>query len=358
MGLYRFRKELLEELIYKKNEVYISLPDDEFIPKLKRIGCKFIETPVDRRGTNPITDLKLLYFYKKMIRRYKPDVILTYTIKPNIYGGIACRALKTHCLTNITGLGTSIENQGLMQKITLTLYKFALRKTACIFFQNDANRQFFIDKDIMRVKSRIIPGSGVNLKQHIYEEYPAADEIIKFLFIGRIMKSKGINEFLEAAKRVKEKYPNVQFDLIGGCEENYTEQLTEYEKLGILKYHGKQNDVHSFIKKANAIVLPSYHEGMANVLLESAATGRPVLASNIPGCKETFEEGLNGLGFKARSAEDLTNVLIKFIKLPYEKMKSMGTAGRSKMENEFDRNIVVNAYLEEINSVMNVHEEN
>jgi len=351
MGLYKFRKELLEELINRGNEVYISLPNDTYVSNLQKMGCKFIDTDLDRRGTNPIKDIKLLIFYIKVIKQIKPDVVLTYTIKPNIYGGIACRVTRTSYLANITGLGDSIENNGLLQKISLTLYGIGLKKASCVFFQNESNRRFFISKNIIRSKTRLLPGSGVNLKQHKLEPYPKTDKIINFLFIGRIMKSKGVDELLEAARIIKSQYKNIQFDLIGGIEEDYVKKLNEFEGLKIIRYHGQQDDVHSFIKNAYAIILPSYHEGMANVLLESASSGRPVLASRVAGCIETFDEGVSGLGFDVKSVDSLVKAIIKFINLPYEKKKIMGLNGRRKMEREFDRNIVINAYIEEINHI-------
>lgn len=189
------------------------------------------------------------------------------------------------------------------------------------FFQNKTNRMFFEDNKIVSSKTRLIPGSGVNIQQHKYESYPLNDEKIRFLFIGRIMKSKGIEELLEASKLVKAKYPNVQFDLIGGIEENYIEQIDKLESLDIIKYHGQQDDVHSFIKNSHATILPSYHEGLANVLLESASSGRPVLSSKVPGCVETFEEGLSGYGFESKNVESLRNAIINFINLPYDQKK-------------------------------------
>ncbi|MBS8265632.1 glycosyltransferase family 1 protein [Mesobacillus boroniphilus] len=359
MGLYNFRKELLEELIKQNNEVYISLPNDEYIPKLKKLGCKFIDTNLDRRGKNPLADFKLLLSYLKILKDTKPDIVLTYTIKPNVYGGIACSITKTPYITNITGLGTSIENKGLIQKITLMLYRLGLKKASCVFFQNKTNRMFFKDNRIVESKTRLIPGSGVNLQQHRFEEYPPSDGKIRFLFIGRIMKAKGIEELLEAAKLVKESYSNVQFDLIGGTEEeNYQEKIDKLERLDIIKYHGQQDEAHSFISSSHAIILPSYHEGLANVLLESSSSGRPVLASEVPGCVETFDDGLTGFGFQAKSVEGLVEAIIKFINLPYDQKREMGIAGRIKMKNEFDRNIVINAYLEEINKVMDKENNN
>lgn len=352
MGLYNFRKELLEKLIEQNYKVYISLPNDEYVPKLIKLGCKFIDTNLDRRGTNPFSDFKLLLEYIKIIKDVEPDVVLTYTIKPNVYGGIACRITNTLYITNITGLGTSVENKGLIQKITLMLYRLGLKNASCVFFQNEDNQNFFNDKGIVNGRVKLIPGSGVNLLQHKYEVYPENTGIIKFLFIGRIMKAKGIEELLEAALIVKKEFSNVQFELIGGIEEDYVNKLREFDMAGIVKYNGQQDDVHSFIKKFHAVILPSYHEGMANVLLESASSGRPVLASRIPGCMETFEQGVTGIGFNVKSVDSLVNAIKKFIKLPYGQKKKMGIAGRRKMEKEFDRNIVVDSYIKEIERIL------
>jgi len=348
MGLYKFRKELLQELIQQGHKVFVSLPNDDYVPLLESLGCEYIESNVDRRGTNPIADMKLLSSYVKIINKVKPDIVLTYTIKPNVYGGIACRITKTPFLPNITGLGTAVENEGLMQKITLNLYKIALRNAECIFFQNEPNRQFFIDRGIIKNKSKVIPGSGVNLEQHPYEEYPSDKENIRLLFIGRIMKDKGIDELLNAAKQIKKNHKNVEFHFVGFCEEGYSEKLIEYNDSGIIHYHGQQDDVHKFIKDSHATVLPSYHEGTSNVLLESASTGRPILASNVTGCKETFDDGVSGIGFEAKSVNALISAIHQFLDLPHENKKQMGIAGRKKMEQEYDRKIVINAYLEQI----------
>ncbi len=349
MGLYKFRKELLEEFINQGYEVFFSLPKDEYVSQLKDLGCSYIESKVDRRGTNPIADIRLLFSYIKIIRKVQPDIVLTYTIKPNVYGGMVCRLLKIPYLPNVTGLGTAIENEGFLQKITLSLYKAGLKNAKCVFFQNKPNKQLFFDKGIVRTCTKVIPGSGVNLEQHKYEEYPEYNGTIRFLFIGRIMKSKGIDELLEAVVKIKQEHVNTEFDLLGFCEENYSDQLNELNASGIIHYHGQQDDVHRFIKGSHATILPSYHEGISNVLLESASSGRPILASNVTGCKETFDEGISGYGFEAKSSDAIVDAINKFLKLPYEKKRQMGLAGRRKMEQEYGRKIVINAYIEQIN---------
>ncbi|MGQ4665893.1 glycosyltransferase family 4 protein [Metabacillus halosaccharovorans] len=352
MGLYNFRKELLEELIQQRNEVYISLPNDEYVPKLKSLGCFYLETELERRGTNPLKDSKLFFNYIKLIKRIKPDLVLTYTIKPNVYGGLACRVTNTPYITNITGLGTSLENKSMIQKITMLLYKIGLKKASCLFFQNDTNLKFFMTNQITNNKTRLVPGSGVNTYHHSFENYPEDDQKIRFLFIGRMMKAKGVDELFKAASIIKEKYPNTQFDLVGGYEEDYQQQLADLQNSGIITYHGQQENVHSFIRKSHATILPSHHEGTANVLLESASAGRPVLASRVPGCKETFNEGISGLGFEVKNVDSLVAAIEKFINMPYEQKQEMGIAGRKKMEKEYDRKIVINAYLDEINKIV------
>lgn len=350
LGLYKFRKELLE-ILCKENDVYIALPDGEFIPELKELGCNFIPFEFNRRGINPISDLIQIKRYISLIKNYAPDVVLTYTIKPNVYGGIACIMTKTPYIANVTGLGTSIENGGLLGFISTTLYKIGLKKANCVFFQNKNNKELFEKKEIFNGKDRLIPGSGVNLDNHNLEEYPTCENQIGFLFIGRIMRDKGINELLQAIEIIHSKYPSVTLDIVGGCDEDYEHILNEKVKSGFIKYHGQQNDVHTFIKTAHCTVLPSYHEGLANVMLESASTGRPVITSRVPGCLETFDEGITGFGCDVKSVESLVSAMEKFIDLPFDEKREMGLNGRKKVEKEFDRKIVINAYLNEIKCI-------
>lgn len=348
-GLYSFRRELIKKLINESYAVTISSPEGTKDIYFSNMGCKFIKTSIDRRGTNPIADFYLLYEYLRIIRKANPEIVLTYTIKPNVYGGLACRLLKVPYIANITGLGTSIENKGVLSTISLFFYKVGLKKAYAVFFQNKTNRKLFINNKVVSIKvSRIIPGSGVNLGHHVFEEYPICNEVIKFLYIGRIMKAKGIDELFEAAQIIKNSYPNTEFHFVGPNEENYDDKLNTLIPKKTIYYHGYQENVHDLIKNCHAIINPSYHEGMSNVLLESASTGRPVLASNVPGCRETFDEGISGFGFEVGNVDSLVETIIKFIELPYSEKRKMGTAGRKKMEKEFDRNIVIEAYLKEI----------
>lgn len=346
-GLYDFRNELILELL-KEYTVYVSVPDETAVDKLKNEGCEVIHTDINRRGMNPVQDLRLFKSYWKLLKKIRPDIVLTYTIKPNIYGGFCCRLQKVPYLVNITGLGTTFERGGMLKNMVVTMYKASLKKAACIFFQNDRNRQIFEENGIYGQSSKRVNGSGVNVEKFAFEEYPGREKPT-FLFVGRLMKEKGIEEYLYCA----EKYANrAKFDIIGYCEEAYEELVEKLQQQGVLYFHGFQNDVKSFYKDADAIVIASYHEGMSNVLLEAAATGRPVLATNIPGCKEGVEDNMTGLLFSPRSAKDLESTIEYFLSLSVKQRKEMGQAARLKMEQEFDRRRVVESYMEEIQKVI------
>ena len=349
IGIYKFRKELLKQLIQEGHKIFISLPKGKAVNKLKEIGCEFIDTDINRRGINIIEEILLLLKYKKMIKDIKPDVVLTYTIKPNIYGGIMCRINKIPYITNITGLGTGIENNNLLTKVILKMYRLALKKSNCVFCQNQYIYDFLIDNKIAK-NLKIIPGSGVNIKEFKVQNYPDNEEQI-FLFIGRIMKEKGIEEYLEAAKKIKNKYPNTTFKILGIYEDEYADSINRCNKEGIVKYCGFVSNIKKYIKNSNCTILPSYHEGMSNALLESAAMGRPIIASNIPGCKEVVEEGKNGYLFEVKNTDKLIEKIEIFLELSYEQKKQMGLEGRKIIEKQFDRRIILNAYLEQIKKI-------
>lgn len=350
LGLYKFRKELIEELL-KENKIMISSPDGKFIKSFIDLGCQFIDTKISRRGTNPATDFRLMIQYIKIMKHFKPDVVLSYTIKPNVYGGIVCRMFDIKYISTITGLGTAVENGGILQSITLFLYKIALKNTSCVFFQNKENADFFNKKNIIANRWRLIPGSGVNLDYYKEIDYPN-DKTINFLFISRIMKQKGIEQYLEAAKYIKDKYSSVEFHILGFCEEEYEDKLTELQNKGIIIYHGMQNDVRKFYKISHCTIHPTYYpEGMSNVLLESAACGRPIITTNKSGCREIVDDGVNGYLVEQKNSEDLIEKIEKFLKLSYEEKKQMGLAGRAKVEKEFDRQTVIKTYLYEIDKL-------
>lgn len=351
VGLYNFRRELLEAFVADGNEVICSLPSGEKTELICNLGCKCIDTEIARHGTNPVQDLALFRKYLKLLKSVKPDIVFTYTIKPNIYGGLACSLKGVPYAANITGLGNAIENGGLMQKLTLFLYRIGLSKAKKVFFQNSVNQQFMLSRKLIKADTELLPGSGVNPERHSYEPYPPSDDTVIFLIIGRIMRDKGTDEILAAAKIIKQEYPNVIFRFIGAYDGDYQEKIEEAVAQGIVEYVGPQSDVHQFMKESHATLHASYHEGMSNVLLESAASGRPIIATDIPGCRETYDNGISGIAFRPKDTADLVRAIKAFLALPYQEKEKMGRAGRLKMEKEFNRQIIVKRYMELVKTI-------
>ncbi len=351
LGLYNFRFELVQRLKRDKYQITILAPDDEISFQFIQLGCRFIPVPVSRRGTNPYQDFNLFQTYFKFLKGNQPSIVLSYTIKPNIYGGIACKLLNIPYIVNITGLGTAVENKGALQVFTLLLYRIALSKAQRVFFQNTENRAFFERKGIALGKHGLLPGSGVNLTKFQPLEYPP-DNTIEFVFISRIMKEKGIDQYLEMAKAIKTKYPNTRFHVCGFCEEEYEEILQKMQDEDVIQYHGMVKDVREILRTTHCTVHPSnYPEGLSNVLLESCACARPIITTDRSGCREVVDQGKNGFLIKIKDTKDLRAKVESFILLPYAQKKLMGIASREKVEREFDREIVVGEYLKAIESL-------
>lgn len=349
--IYNFRLELVERLLADGYEVHISAPRGEHTKDLAALGAHLHKIAVDRHGMNPRDELRILREYQHLIAKIKPVVILSYTVKPNVYGGIAARAAHIPLIANITGLGTTVNGGGVKEIFVLCLYKLGLRAARKVFFQNEENRNFMLKRKVISGSCTVLPGSGVNLERHCFEPYPDETDELIFTTVGRIMKDKGTDELLEAAKIIKYHYPKVKFRLIGFFDDDYEAAVRASAREGIIEYIEQQRDIHPWMKESYAIIHPSYHEGMSNVLLEAAAAGRPVIASDIPGCREAFDEGVSGIGFRVRSCKDLVRAIERFIHLPYEQKAAMGMAGRKKMEKEFDRRIVVETYMREIKRI-------
>mgnify|MGYP004460621397 CR=1 FL=1 len=348
IGLYKFRKELIEELV-KSNDVYICLPKGDYIQDLKSLGAKFIPCDLlDRHGTNPLKELKLISWYKSILKKYKPDIAFTYTIKPNVYAGMACASFNIPYVANITGLGTAVENPGLMQFLTVNLYRYGLRKAQKVFFQNTENRDFMVKKGVVKKNYDMLPGSGVNLNNYTVSEYPNGDTV-DFVFVSRIMKEKGIDQYLEAAKEIRKRHPETRFHICGFCEQAYEEKLQKLNENGTIVYHGLVKDMASVYRKMSCTIHPTYYpEGLSNVLLESAASGRPIITTNRAGCREVVDDGINGYIVKEKNSRDLIEKIDMFLSKSTEEKKQMGIAGRRKVEKEFDRQIVIKKYLTEM----------
>lgn len=337
--LYRFRKELIEELM-KNNEVILSMPfvghHDDFI----NMGLRCIETKMERRGINPFTDLSLMKFYKRILKEEKPDLVITYSIKPNIYGGLMCSKLKIPFYANVQGLGTAFQTKGLAQFVTL-LYKTAFKKVETVFFENQVNADEFTNRKIIQPeKETVLSGAGINLETYEYKPYPN-NTPPRFLYLGRIMKEKGMDELFEASEKLYNDGEKFVLDLVGFFEDEYKEKVDRLVEKGIVVFHGFQEEPGPFYEKADCVVMPSYHEGMSNVNLEASATGRPVITTNIPGCRESVVDGITGWLCESKNSDSLYEKMKAFLTTDVFVREQMGKKARKKMENEFDKKIVV-----------------
>lgn len=345
-----FRRELIKTLVNRGNEVIVSIPptDARTIKILQSYGCEVVVTPLARRGMNPLSDLLLTLRYLRLLTALNPDKVITYTIKPNIFGSLACKLGKKPHYANVTGLGSAFQSEGFTKKLVTFLYKLSLNKASKVFFENVGNREVFVTSNIVpREKTVVMAGAGVNLEEFSFCDY-APEGSTKFLFVGRIMKEKGVDEFFSAIEKIRSSYMHVDFDFIGWYEDDYEKIVADLEQRKLIRYHGFQCDVKPFIKNAHCIILPSYHEGMSNTLLEAAAMGRPIIASNINGCLETLIDGESGYLCKVKDSSDLYLKIKRFLELPYDEKAKMGLAARKHVENAFDKRKVVGMTLREI----------
>ncbi len=346
--LYRFRLELIQELM-KNHEVVLSMPfvghEDDF----QAMGLKCIKTDLDRRSINPKKDFGLFLTYRKLLKQEQPDMVITYSIKPNIYAGLACSMAGIPYCANVQGLGTAFQRKGLAQFVTV-LYKSAFRKVRTVFFENEGNAQEFIDRNIIpRERITLLPGAGINLEAYPQVAYPD-NEVVRFLYLSRIMKEKGIDELFAAMRRLHgELGSKVVLDLVGFFDDDYyKEQVDQLVADGIAVFHGFQTEPRPYYAAADCVVLPSYHEGMSNVLLEAAATGRPVITSDIHGCKEAVDEGVTGLLCAVKDTDSLYEQMLRMVQMTKAERQAMGDAGRAKMEREFEKTLVVQKTMDAI----------
>ena len=353
-GLYGFRNELVLDML-KSHEVYASLPDETNNKELMEEGCQIIKTEFNRRGMNPAKDFKLFLTYLRYLKEIKPDMVLLYTIKPNLYGGLACRLKRVPYISNITGLGTALQKDNMLSKFLLAFYRISTKKAQCVFFQNRENMNFMQEKSVALKSAKLLPGSGVNLQENAYQPYPSEENGIRFFAVLRIMKDKGIEEFLTAAEQIHQKDNRCHFTLAGEYEaetkEKYKPWVDRLVEQGILNYLGYISNVKEVMADSHVIIHPSYHEGLSNVLLEAAACGRPVLASDVSGCRETLQNGISGDLFTAQDTESLILAIEKMLSYTEEKRQVMGKCGREYVEDHFDRNIVVEHYRDELKKI-------
>lgn len=347
-GLYNFRKELISALS-ERYSVIASVPKGEREAELVALGCTVVTTEIDRRGIAVRTDYRLYKEYKELIRTVKPAFVITYTIKPNLYGGYACRKLGVPHFANITGLGTAFEKGGPLKVFILFLYRVCLKRTRTVFCENEGNMHTLVSLGAVRqAQCHCLKGAGVNLTCFPYVPYPTREKTTRFLFVGRIMKEKGVDELFYAAERLKSEGYDIAVDLVGSYEEDYKGIISALSANGTVAFHGYSTHVADYYAHCNCFVLASYHEGMANVLLEAAATGRPLIASDIYGCREAVEEGENGFLCKVRDGDSLYEAMKRFCELSYAEKEAMGVRSREIAESVFDKNKVVADTLSQI----------
>ena len=337
--LYRFRKELIQKLL-EDSEVVISTPFVGHETDLKELGANCIKTDVDRRSINPFTDLKLLRTYKTILKQEKPDLVITYSIKPNIYAGYLCGKMKIPFCANVQGLGTAFQ-KALLSNLVTVMYRTAFRKVETVFFENQANAQAFVRRRILSAKKEfVLSGAGINLEEYRYRQYPD-NEKVHFLYLGRIMKEKGMDELFGAVEQLRKDGCEFVLDLVGFFEDEYKKQVEQLQNEGVVRFYGFQENPKPYYAQTDCVVLPSYHEGMSNVLLEAAASGRAIITTDIPGCREAIDNGKSGMLCKVKSTESLYKAMKRFTELSREKRELLGKAGREKMEREFDKKKVV-----------------
>ena len=347
-AIFKFRQELIT-VLSDHFHIGLGIPFGQYMNEIKNDKYDFFDIPVNRHGMNPVEDLKLMNHYKKVINEFKPDVVLEYTIKPNIYGSIVCAKKKIPCLCNITGLGSALEKKGILQKLLIVMYRQSMMHVNTIFFQNSAGKYFFKKNNIGKDEQYVLlPGSGVNLERFQLIEYPQKDKQI-FLFVARVIKQKGIDEFLDVAQRFSDEGLNAEFHICGACEEEYQEKLDKLDRDGIIVYHGLIKDMREMYSISTCVVLPSYYpEGQSNVLLEGAASGRPLITTDHPGCREAVEDKVTGFLVRKKDSDDLYDKVKIVYNMSYIDRKKMGRCGRHYVEQNFDRNIVIDKYLERL----------
>lgn len=355
MGLYKFRKELIDRLLSEGYEVHFSVPKGMYVKQLEEMGAIFNEQEFDRSTKNIFKEWYLFRAYKKLIIQTQPDIVLLYTLKPSLYAGYHCKKKHIPYIINITGLSPVLVDGSILGKVILKVYQIVLRCADMVFFQNRTQYNMFKEKKLVN-KCDLLPGSGVNVEENAYEAYRIYDKI-RITYVGRLVPIKGISELLQVIDKITEKRKDIEFRIIGDCEKQYESIVKSLEKEGKLKYYGVQDDIHFYMKESNAIILPSHAEGMSNVLLEAAACGRPVLASKIPGCQETFIEGESGLGFEKENAEDMEKTILRFCDLSEKAMEEMGKKGRKYVEENFSRNIIIEKYIKTIKGILEGEEE-
>lgn len=355
-NIYNFRKGIVQRLLADGHDVLAIAPKDDYTQKLVDWGCDFEPLEMEGTSTNPLREIGTILRLRRILRRHEVQMLLTYTIKCNIYGTLAARSLGVPCICNVSGLGTVFLWRGWVSTVAKLLYRMTFRFSSFIFFQNQEDREDFLQ--IIPVnpnKTGLVPGSGINLADFTHEKYNPSDRPV-FLMISRLLIEKGVYEFAEAARIVRSKIDGATFKLVGGLDLGHNrsinpEDLDKWQEEGTVRYFPHSDNIPAFIEEADAIVLPSYREGTPRTLLEGGAMSRPLIATDVPGCRQVVDNGGNGFLCKVRDGEDLARALMTFLGLSDTQKKEMSVRSREKIEKTFDERHVVEIYLRKINEL-------
>ncbi|EAY28880.1 glycosyltransferase family 4 protein [Microscilla marina] len=353
-NIYNFRRGLIEAFLKEGHTVLAIAPTDKYSEYLQNIGCEFHPVALEKKGSNPLKDLKYMRRLYNTYKKTQPDVVLQFTIKPNIYGTLAASMLNIPVVNNVCGLGTVfLRKQRLSSKVARMLYKFSFRFPKKVFFQNQDDLSLFIaEKYINPRLTDLVPGSGIPLDKFKAGDFNRNNQFT-FLLIARLIYDKGILEYIEAVKLLRAQGIDARFQLLGAIEEDANlgvpkKQLDTWIAEGLVEYLGVSDNVQEMIVKADCVVLPSYREGTPRVLLEAASMSKPLIATNVPGCKQTIDNGVNGFLCRLQDAEDFAEKMKKMTLLNDEELMLMGEESRKKAEREFDEKLVVQKYMDTI----------
>lgn len=357
-NIWNFRRDLLGALHADGHRVTIFAPPDDSVANLEALGCRFVQLNMSAQSLNPVEGLKLRSQYKSFFRTQRPDIVLSYTIKNNVFGAMAARAFQVPFIPNVTGLGTAFLSGGILRYVAEGLYREAFRQLPVVFFQNREDRSIFLDRGIIRAdQARLLPGSGIDLRRFAASPYGDVNgEATVFLMIGRLLRDKGVKEFVDAARIVRRRRPDARFQILGAVEAANRsaidrETLAQWEAEGVIEYLGVSDDVRPAIAAAHCVVLPSYREGAPRTLIEAAAMARPLIATNVPGCRDVVDDGRTGFLCRPRDAESLAVACRTFLELPSEARAEMGKKGRARMADRFDSAVVLAAYRKAISEM-------
>lgn len=352
-NIYNFRQGLIRALQAEGYRVVALSPPDGYAPRLAELGVEHVPVAMDSAGVSPLHDLALLRRYRRALKALRPVAFLGYTAKPNVWGSLAAQSLGIPTINNVSGLGTAFIRDGLLTRIVAGLYRLAFRRSATIFFQNPEDQALFVDKRIVAAgRTALLPGSGIDLAR--FAPAPKAEgDGFAFLLVARLLRDKGIGEYVEAARMLRSRFPEARFRMLGFLDvANRTAvsraEVEAWAAEGIIDYLGHADDVRPAIAAADCVVLPSYREGLPRTLLEASAMAKPVIATDVPGCRHAVDAGVTGLLCAARDSVSLAEAMVAMLGMDPEQRLAMGAAGRARIEAEFDESKVAAAYVEAI----------